>query len=165
MATTPLKKMGNCGKGCCPDLKKALKGLDCLKGMDIEVLCPFFSMKNLPAGEVLFREGDEAAFMAFILSGKLEIKKQTEFPAKYFVLSILGKDSCVGEQAISWDKTAFRSATATALEETEMVLLTRASFDDIYNKYPNVAARLLKSLLHEISFRLNAANERMAAVF
>lgn len=148
-----------------PDLKKGLESLSYLRGMDIDSLCRFFTLRRLTEGEILFREGDKAAFMAFIISGKLEIKKQTEFPGKYFVLSILGRDSFFGERAISDDETELRSATATALEETSIVLLQRGSFDNIYNNNPDVAAKLLRALLHEVSLRLNGANERMASVF
>ena len=43
---------------------------------DIKVLMLFFECKTKPAGEILWSEGDECGYVAFIVSGRVEIKKQ-----------------------------------------------------------------------------------------
>ncbi|UKL13202.1 Crp/Fnr family transcriptional regulator [Dissulfurimicrobium hydrothermale] len=149
----------------CLDIKISLAGLSCLKGIAIDNLSSFFALKKSLAGEILFKEGDRADWMAFIVSGKLEIKKQTEFHDKYFVLSILGSGSFIGERAILNKGELPRSATATALEETCLAVMKWDSFEELLEKFPDIAAKLLRVLLNEVSLRLIGANNRMASVF
>jgi len=42
----------------------------------------FFEMKNIPAGETLWELEDSYNYTAFIVSGSVEIKKETEFEGK-----------------------------------------------------------------------------------
>lgn len=103
--------------------------------------------------------------MAFIIEGSLEIKKKTEFLNKHIVLSILGTGTFVGEIVLFEYENPTRSATATALEKTELALLTKERFEALSQEQPAVCLRLLKSVLKEVALRLRAANERMASVF
>ena len=154
----------------CININASLEALEYFKGIDIDRFADFFTLKKLFAGDILFREGDHADSIAFIVSGRLEVKKQTEFPGKYFVLSILGKGSFIGEKAIigkgpTIKGPMLRTATATALEETCLAVLKKDAFEEMLKRSPDIAAVLLRALLYEISSRLNGANGRMAAVF
>lgn len=149
----------------CADIKTALESVEYFKGIDIDRFVGLFILKKLFAGDILFREGDNADSVAFIISGRLEVKKQTEFSGKYFVLSILGKGSFIGERAIAGKVPTTRTATATALEETCLAVLKKDAFEEMLERSPAVAAALLRALLYELSSRLNGVNERMAAVF
>jgi CRP-like cAMP-binding protein len=154
----------------CVNIKASLEAVEYFKGIDIDRFAGFFTLKKLFAGDILFREGDDADSIAFIVSGRLEVKKQTEFPGKYFVLSILGKGSFIGEKAIigkglTKEGPMLRTATATALEETCLAVLKKDAFEEILERSPDIAAGLLRALLYELSSRLNGANGRMAAVF
>ncbi|MGQ9500309.1 MAG: Crp/Fnr family transcriptional regulator [Dissulfurimicrobium sp.] len=149
----------------CVDIKASLEAVEYFKGIDVDRLAGFFTLKKLFVGDILFREGDDADSIAFIVSGRLEVKKQTEFPGKYFVLSILGKGSFIGEKAIIGKGLMLRTATVTALEETCLAVLKKDAFEEIFERSPDIAAGLLRALLYELSSRLNGANERMAALF
>lgn len=149
----------------CSDIMASLETFECLKGMDTGKLAGFLTLRKLAAGEVFFKEGDKADSMAFIVYGRLEIKKQTEFPDKYFVLSLLGNGSFIGEKAALGKASGLHRATATALEETCVAVLKNDFFEEILERSPDIASGLLRALLAEVSARLNGANERMAAVF
>ncbi|MEZ0328808.1 MAG: cyclic nucleotide-binding domain-containing protein [Dissulfuribacterales bacterium] len=129
------------------------------------LLCPFLKERTLERGDVLFREDDPADYMAFIIEGSLEIKKKTEFADKYIVLSILGAGTFVGEIVLFEYENPVRSATATALDRTQLAILTKERFEAMSQEQPTVCLRLLKSVLKEVVLRLRAVNERMASVF
>jgi len=128
-------------------------------------ICHLFKVKTLSKGQVLFKEGEPGQFIAFVISGKLEIKKQTEFPDKHFVLAMLGPGAFVGEMAIADKEDNIRSATATALEDTTIAFLERKDFEQLLIKYPESSVRLLRAMLRIVCQRLDGVNQRMAAIF
>jgi CRP/FNR family cyclic AMP-dependent transcriptional regulator len=48
-------------------------------------LAGYFQYKTVKSGEVLWVEGDPCDYVAIISSGRVEIKKKTEFEGKYVV--------------------------------------------------------------------------------
>ncbi|HID97065.1 MAG TPA: cyclic nucleotide-binding domain-containing protein [Thermodesulfobacteriaceae bacterium] len=139
--------------------------VDC-NASESEKICSYFQTAELKAGDVLFREGETGDSMAFIISGKLAVKKETEFPGKYFILSILGPGSFVGEYvATAETKNPIHNATVAAAEDTVIAILSRNDFNDLLEKHPGAGIKLLKTMLHAVAERLNSANRRLAMVF
>lgn len=149
----------------CEKLKRILWRFFLIEEDKGGLICPFLKPKILQPGEVLFREGEPADYMAFILDGALEVKKQTEFADKYIVLSILGAGTFVGEIILFEYENPIRSATATALKTTQLAVLTKDFFEQMAEQQPAICLRLLRSVLKEVALRLRAVNERMTAVF
>ncbi|MBS1113659.1 MAG: CarD family transcriptional regulator, partial [Nitrospirae bacterium] len=67
---------------------------------DFEKIACFFESVTYPAQTVIFKEGDPAEFIGFVLSGKIEVKKQTEFKGNQLIIAILTKGALVGELSI-----------------------------------------------------------------
>ena len=115
------------------------------------------------AGSELWREGDSGNHLALILTGKLELLKETEFPGRPFVLglfsagSVIGEDSFLGEQP--------RQGTVRALEECETLTLSRENFEKLNQEQPLLANLILKWLLNLLSSRLHNTQGRLAAIF
>jgi len=135
-----------------------------LTDQELEQILPYFETLSCKEGSNLFTEGDPSGFIAFILSGKLEIKKQTEFKGKSMVLATLNTGSFIGETALI-DENAPRAATAIALEDTEVLILKNAAQESILQKYPETGIKILKELVKYISIRLLKALEKLAVVF
>ena len=133
---------------------------------EMERICRLFKTKGLRKGEVLFHEGDPGDFIAFLVSGRLEVKKRTEFPDKHFVVAMFGPGSFVGEMAIAGGEDGHRrTVTVTAIEDSTLAVLDRGDFDKILEEFPHSSARLLRAMLRIVGRRLNGANERLAAIF
>ncbi len=128
-------------------------------------ICHMFRVRKLSKGEFLFREGDPGDSLAFLVSGRLEIKKQTEFPGKYFVLAMFNPGAFIGEMAIAGTSGHHRSVTVTAIEDSTVAILTPADFDKLLSTYPGPSVRLLRAMLKIVSQRLRGANERLATIF
>ena len=114
-------------------------------------------------GEFLWREGDDDGGAAFVLAGRLELLKNTEFGGRRFVVALIGPGSVAGESSLLDDGP--RAFTAAAAEPCELLLLGRAEFRALLAEDPAAAASLLTFLLDLSSRRLVQAYARMSAIF
>lgn len=123
-----------------------------------EVQVQLFSRfgKTIPAGTVLFHEGDKGEEMFIIQSGKVKISKRIRGVEK--TLATLEKGEFFGEMAILNDKP--RSATAETLENCEMLVIDRKTFDALIRGNSEIAVRFIKRLAD----RLRETNDQMEAL-
>ena len=147
----------------CLQMKRDFRFFRFLDDKDVEDLSPYFKCHSVQSGENLWVEGDDSDFVAFIVNGRIEGKKETEFRGKQVVVGVYGSDSLVG--MISLLSGEFRPITATALEESKVLLLSKNDFDEITVRYPVLAGRLMKGMLFSLSMRLRQSYERLAAIF
>ena len=145
-------------------LKDQLLIFQSLSDQEMEYILPHFEIRFCKSGDALFTEGDPSGFISFILAGKLEVKKGTEFAGTPIVLGTLNKGSFIGETALISDNEP-RAATAIALEDTQVLVLSNESLESIIQKHPETGAKILKELLKFVSFRLIKALEKLAATF
>lgn len=130
---------------------------------DFEKIGCFFESVTYPAQTLIFQEGDPAEFIGFVLSGKLEVKKQTEFKGNQIIIAILTRGALVGELSI-FDEHK-RSATVEAIEETTILLLRNDAFNVLLSEYPEIGIKILKGFIRTLSLRLRKTTERLATIF
>ncbi len=118
---------------------------------------------EIPAGTVLWHEGDEGNSVAFVVEGKIEIKKQTEFEDKHVIVGIYGEDSVVGELCLFSEEK--RPVTATALTDATLLKISSERFDALLEEHPVIGGKLLKGMFLAVSRRLSKSFERLAAIF
>ncbi len=145
------------------ELKDELRLFHLLSDEEVEKLAPYFEKINLPARSVLFSEGDPGDYIGFVLSGRLEVKKETEFKGKQIVLALLEKGSFVGE--LSMLDGHPRSATVVALEDSEILILRRSALDAFIQEYPETGIKVLKGIIRVLSLRLRKVVDRLASIF
>jgi CRP-like cAMP-binding protein len=144
-------------------MKNELNAFCYLGSDDAKILSGYFECRNVKAGETLWKEGDICDYVAFITSGRLEVKKETEFEGKSVIVGIYGKGAFVGELCIL-DGTP-RALTAVAQEDLSLVVITQESFNELVNKHPEMGVQLLKGMLLSVSKRLRKSFGRLAAIF
>lgn len=104
-------------------------------------------------GEVIFREGDPADSLHFIVKGHVVVRVTT--PAgDTVILRVMGRDELLGDYALMSD--APRAATAVTLDAAETMVLHRDDFARLRREQPNVDQFLLDAALQEVR-RLTAA--------
>jgi len=130
---------------------------------DAEKLIPFFDLGDYPARSVVFKEGDPGDFISFVVSGKLEVKKQTEFKGNQLIIALLSSGALVGELSI-FDQHK-RSATVEAVEDTTMLILRNTSLEALLQQHPYTGTKLLKGLIRILALRLRKATERLTTIF
>ncbi|MBI3763066.1 MAG: CoA-binding protein [Chloroflexi bacterium] len=119
-----------------------------LPDSDLDRLCQGIEEIQLPAGEVLFNEGDSADRAYVIQKGDLEILKTSG--GREVLLRVAHESEVIGEMALLEDTPR----TATLRAKTDCLLLTigHEQFDDLMNTSTS-AARIM---LHTVTGRWRA---------
>ena len=112
--------------------------------------------KRFPSGTVLFREGDRGEEMFILQSGKVKISKKIRGVEK--TLATLEKGEFFGEMAILNDKP--RSASAETVEDSDMLVIDRKTFETLLRSNVEIAIRFIKRLAD----RLRETNDQMEAL-
>lgn len=107
-------------------------------------------------GATVFREGDSESFMCLICEGELQISR-SDCSAS---LSVVGPGATVGEMAlIDGDP---RSATALALSELLLYVMTRSNFFRLAEDHPTIWGKLIFKIARQMSHRLRLSNQALA---
>ncbi len=144
-------------------MKEVFKFFKMLSDDEVQAFLGFCENKRVDAGETLWREGDSDNYAAFVVSGKLGIKKRTEFEGKYMVVGTFARGTVVGELCLFTDRQ--RSVTAAVLEPVEIVVLTSRNFERLISEHPMLGLKLLRHIFMVISNRLNTSTDRIAKIF
>ena len=143
--------------------KEDLKIFYAFTELELDEIAPSLEIVRYPGGSVIFKEGDAGDFLGFIVSGKIEVRKQTEFKARQVVLAVMTKGSFVGE--LNFLDEQPRSATVIATVDSELLILKREAFDSYAERHPHAAIKILKGLGRVLSIRLRRSAERFAEIF
>jgi len=134
-----------------------------LSGKEAETLLPYLEVLEITSGEALWKEGDENTFTAFILSGRLEEKKVTEFADKQIVVGVYTEGSMIGESSL-FDNLG-RPFTAVCLENARLLILSRRQFEILQQEDRQTALLVLKGAALTLSLRLRKSFDRLVAIF
>jgi len=96
----------------------------------------------LEPGKVLFKEGDIGNTMYIIQKGRIKITKRIGDIEK--ILMVLQKGDFFGEMAIITQ--APRTATATAVDDCELLCFNREGFTSMISKNSNIAINIIEKL-------------------
>ena len=98
--------------------------------------------REFPRGTVLFREGDPGGEMYVVSRGKVSISARGGAVEK--VLSTLGQGEFFGEMSILND--APRSATATCVEDSLLLVVDARTFEAMVRGSAEIAVRMIQKL-------------------
>jgi CRP/FNR family cyclic AMP-dependent transcriptional regulator len=107
-----------------------------LAGLDERALRASCSPKRFDRGEVVFHEGDAAGALYLIDRGRVAVRLTTPL-GEVATLDLLQTGDTFGEQALV-DEAGERTATVTAIEQTETLALDRVSFERVRREHPCV---------------------------
>ena len=145
-------------------IKDQLVIFNSLTDSELDRILDHFNTEKYSGGSFLFKEGDPSGFIAFILSGKLEVHKQTEFKDKQIVLARLNKGSFIGESALI-NETEQRKASVVVLEDSEIMTLKNADLETITREHPPIGVKIMRGLLQITAMRLVKAVEKVAMAY
>ncbi len=111
------------------------------------------------AGEVIFREGEEARDMFVLISGEMEVLKRSKRGIDARV-ALLGPGDWFGEMSIL--DVQPRSATIRTLAPSRLLRITSADLDALYRFDVKAYALIVLNLARELSRRLRVADGILA---
>ena len=112
--------------------------------------------KLLKSGDILFRTGDASNGMFLIRRGQLEVYLEKD--GAEISLAKMGAGAMLGEMALFDNNT--RSASARAVEDTEVTHITTKEFDTIMKQIPKWFVKLMANLssrLREMNAKINSS--------
>jgi len=130
---------------------------------DLKEIRTFFGCKTVSAGQILWNQGDRCDYVACIVSGRVEIKRETEFKGKHAVVGVLGSGSIVGALCIL--DASPRAVTAVALEDVSLITISLEKFEELISLYPALGSQLMKGMLLSVSTRLKKSYDRLSKFF
>ena len=144
-------------------MKEEFRFFKTLSDDEIRAFLSFCEDRQVDAGQNLWTEGDDDNYAAFIIAGKLGIKKKTEFEGKYMIVGTFSKGTVVGELCLLTEQ--IRSVTAIVIEPLDIVILSTRNFEKLMAGYPMLGLKLLRHIFLVMSKRLSRSTERIAAIF
>lgn len=120
--------------------------------------------KQYPRGIQIFTEGAFGDALYVILSGEVLITKiVNRKTGETKPLALLREGDFFGEMALIEDKP--RSASAVAKGEVQLLCLAKEDFQQLLLSKPAVAAKMLFSLINQLSARLRQASREVSLLF
>jgi CRP/FNR family cyclic AMP-dependent transcriptional regulator len=126
-----------------PDTLRTVPIFESLDDEAAAKICSLLETEDCEPAATLFRAGDAGDAMYLIESGKVQITMKST-AGEELILAVLGRGDFFGEMALIDDKP--RSANATVVEASRLVVLSREHFLTFLNSSPNVAVEMLTAL-------------------
>lgn len=117
---------------------------------EIDYFSHQLSLRYFSKGKTIFKEGEHGDYLFFVIQGKVEVRLENSH--NQHVLGLYAEGALVGEMSIVDEYV--RSATVSAIEDTEILILTKTKFDEIIKKKSKLGIKLLLGISRVISARL-----------
>ncbi len=125
---------------------------------DLDGLTRFAKFKSIRTGKVILHKATPGNHVCVITRGEVKLSAMST-DGKEIIFGILGAGEIFGELSILDGR--YRSATVTAIEPTELIIITQRDFIPFLKRYPEVAIRLLTTL----ATRLRLTDEMCEDIF
>jgi CRP-like cAMP-binding protein len=124
---------------------------------DLSTLAGTVRLRHFRRGEVIFHQGDPGDALHIVLRGRVKISSPSDTGVEA-ILTTLRPGEWFGALALL--DGAPRSASATAVDATETLVLPRDRFRQLVDDVPAIRERVLAALAHELR-RLTAHVEEL----
>lgn len=113
----------------------------------LDTLLAVASERRFTGGQVIFQKGDPGTSMMAVLSGRVRISAYSE-DGREIILNMVEPGQLFGEIALLDGKE--RSADATAMGKTELLILDRREFLPFLEHNPKIAVQLIEVLCDRV---------------
>jgi CRP/FNR family transcriptional regulator, cyclic AMP receptor protein len=128
-----------------------LKSIDLfsqIPGEDLAQVALIATEEAREQGEEIFAEGEAGDALYLVLDGRVRVHRGDRQIAE------LGERECFGEMAIL--DASPRSATVTAVKDTNLLKISREDFQEIMSEKPEIALGIIKVLSHRLRNAIGA---------
>lgn len=114
-----------------------------LTEQDLGIVAQRVRQRRYKDGDTIFHRNDPGVALYVIVKGKVKIHNETP-DGSDCIIAILNEGEFFGELAVIDGEE--RSADATTLESTDLLMLTKDDLHDIIQRYPGISLHLLGTL-------------------
>jgi CRP/FNR family transcriptional regulator/CRP/FNR family cyclic AMP-dependent transcriptional regulator len=132
--------------------------LSALKMEHLDMLAKLSAIRNFKKGDVIIKQGDPGSGLYVILNGSVSVSNKNRPGLPDTLLNTLGKGDFFGEMSLIDGYP--RSATCSAVTETQVVELNRWVFLDVLRREPSIAVAMLPVLCRRIRSLEEMKNKR-----
>ena len=125
---------------------------------EIEILVGFVKIYRVQPGVPFIIEGDRGNFMALVLDGKVQIRKQHP-DGKHKTIATVGHGKTLGEMAMVDDQPRF--ATCLGITPVTFGVLNRDDFIQISREYPNMGSKILWQMVMLLNARVRQLSTKL----
>jgi CRP-like cAMP-binding protein len=141
-----------------------LSHISILAGLSKEQLDSLFKLMQTAhynRGDAIFRQGKQPTHIYIVKSGSVKlVVSKDDTP---FELVVFGQGQCFGESSVIGIRP--HAATAFAMEDTELVVLSRTALMSLYDSDIYLFSTLMLNIARESCRRLHASSETMLHYF
>lgn len=131
---------------------------------ELEKLEKICDIRTVNKDQVIFLEGDSGNEMFIPVTGEVEILKRTRDGDNYTVTRLNASEPIFfGELALVDDER--RSATVLATTEGECLVISKKSFLEFGDKYPEIALPITRAIAQTLASRLRKTTADMLTLF
>ncbi|EAU55746.1 cyclic nucleotide-binding protein [Mariprofundus ferrooxydans] len=143
------------------EMTGAIPLFDKFDTIEVGALAAHMRITRLDEQQRLFSEGDNSDYMCFVVSGTLELLKESQ-NGRMVSVSTLSRGRLVGEMALV--ENFPRHATVIARTPCTLLKITRESFEHILEKRPGIGIAFLQTLSKSLSQNLRRTCGQLADV-
>ena len=114
-----------------------------LSELEFNAVTTFMERRRIPKGETVFKEGDPGEELYILLAGELDAYIRQSDGAQRSLFNVTHGDF-FGEMSVIAKEP--RSATITAKEDTDIMVLHGIDFYRIIFEHPNIGVKILKTI-------------------
>lgn len=126
---------------------------------ELDAVSSISQLQTFTSGDTIFLKGEAAKALYFIKSGQIRIQQSTKSGDSIDVAT-LGAGSHFGEMAFVDNEV--RSATATAGDRGELIVVTYEKLNSLLAKSPNIAVKIYRELAHFLAGRLRVTTSDLS---
>ncbi len=112
-------------------------------------------------GETIFKEGDPGNRLFLIAQGEVRISRQIPGSGEE-ALAVLKPGACFGEMAV-FDRSE-RSTDAISNGGCTLATVSRSELEMLLDFEPDLAAKVLRSMVRLLALRLRATNDNLRSI-
>ena len=130
----------------------------------MDLLTRVCKLKQYKKDEVIIKEGEVGSEMFIVYRGGVEFLKRTRAGDNYTVVKLRAENNVFfGELALIDDDK--RSATVTASEDSDFLVITKEDFMSLGNTHAEIGLPITRAIAQIISARLRKTTQDMLTIF
>lgn len=132
-----------------------------LSTRDARVVVSYMEPRRIDSGTVFIKAGDatDTAYMLLLLEGEVTVENLAVSQDMPATLTVLGPGSLIGELSLI-DGLA-RTASCTATVDLRCASLTRKALEELSDKEPRTAAKLMLAVSLRVAKRLRETTDKL----